>query len=218
MNAHLEKVYEICVIPNLDIGARLGRLPDGSIVPTGDRDTYEYWVGTTYYTAALMYRAGMIEEALNTAYGAYHPVYEVDSLAYWFNTPEAWWDGGIHPRPCATSSWEEDHAIAWAQQSTESQLDQRWSHPHQYQRPRAVWELMFEIKRDSTSYQCGDANSDGMIDIGDVVFLVNYLYKNGAPPDPFAAGDSNSDGILDLGDVVYLINYLFRGGSAPCAP
>ena len=77
---------------------------------------------------------------------------------------------------------------------------------------------MFEIKRDSTSYQCGDANGDGMIDIGDVVFLVNYLYKNGAPPNPFAAGDVNSDGIVDLGDVVYLINYLFKGGPPPFSP
>lgn len=217
MNAHLQKVYDICVAPNPDFGAKLGRLPDGSTVPTGDRDTYEYWVGTTYYTAALMYHAGMTEEALNTAWGAYHPVYEVDSLAYWFNTPEAWWDGGVHPRPATASSWGKDHQLP-DHQSTPTSLDNTsLKNPHQYQRPRAVWELMFEMKRNSSYYQCGDANGDGMIDIGDVVFLVNYLYKEGIQPDPLAAGDCNADGILDLGDVVYLINYLFKGGPAPCA-
>ncbi len=28
----------------------------------------------------------------------------------------------------------------------------------------------------------GDCNSDGMIDVGDVVYLINYLYRGGDPP------------------------------------
>jgi hypothetical protein len=62
---------------------------------------------------------------------------------------------------------------------------------------------------------CGDCNNDGTIDIGDVVYLVNYLYKNGSAPDPPLAGDCNCDATVDLGDVVYLINYLFKQGSSP---
>ncbi len=65
-------------------------------------------------------------------------------------------------------------------------------------------------------YLTGDPNHDGMIDIGDVVYLINYLFKGGPIPDPLEAGDANSDGIVDLGDVVYLINYLFKGGPPPC--
>jgi photosystem II stability/assembly factor-like uncharacterized protein len=61
----------------------------------------------------------------------------------------------------------------------------------------------------------GDANGDGVVDLGDVVFLVNYLYRNGPAPEPSQAGDINCDGIVDLGDVVYLVNYLFRGGTPP---
>ena len=105
MTSHLQKVYEINVAPNPNFGAKLGRLPDGSMVPTGDGQTFEYWVGTTYWVAAMMHHAGLEDEALNTAYGAYYPVYEADSLAYWFNTPEAWRDGGICPRPTSTSAW-----------------------------------------------------------------------------------------------------------------
>jgi hypothetical protein len=61
----------------------------------------------------------------------------------------------------------------------------------------------------------GDCNNDGTIDIGDVVFLVNYLYKNGSAPDPQQAGDCNCDATVDVGDVVYLINYLFKQGPPP---
>jgi hypothetical protein len=65
------------------------------------------------------------------------------------------------------------------------------------------------------TYLLGDANADGVVDIGDVVHVVNYLYKTGSPPDPSDAGDANSDQTIDVGDVVYLINYLFKSGPAP---
>jgi len=64
----------------------------------------------------------------------------------------------------------------------------------------------------------GDANADGKIDVGDVVSLINYLYKNGPAPKPLEAGDANCDGIIDVGDVVFLINYLFKKGPPPCDP
>jgi hypothetical protein len=61
----------------------------------------------------------------------------------------------------------------------------------------------------------GNVNGDGFIDVGDVIFLINYLFKNGPSPDPLQVGDANCDGNVDVGDVVYLINYLFRNGPAP---
>jgi protocatechuate 3,4-dioxygenase beta subunit len=66
--------------------------------------------------------------------------------------------------------------------------------------------------------QVGDVNGDGSIEAGDVVFLINYLYLDGAAPDPVMTGDTNGDGTIGGGDIVYLINYLFRGGPAPCGP
>ncbi|MCK4404642.1 MAG: hypothetical protein KAW02_06070, partial [candidate division Zixibacteria bacterium] len=65
------------------------------------------------------------------------------------------------------------------------------------------------------SYVPGDPNGDQVVDLGDIVFLTNHLYRGGEPPDPQAAGDANGDCVVDLGDVVYLINYLFRGGTPP---
>jgi len=61
----------------------------------------------------------------------------------------------------------------------------------------------------------GDANSDGSATISDVIYLINYLFKEGPAPDPIRAGDVNGDGEVTISDVVYLINYLFKGGPPP---
>ena len=61
----------------------------------------------------------------------------------------------------------------------------------------------------------GDANGDGVIDLADVVYLINYLYRSGLVPNPPEAGDTNCDGTVDIGDVVLLINYLYKNGAAP---
>ncbi len=56
----------------------------------------------------------------------------------------------------------------------------------------------------------GDANSDGVVDVGDVVYLINYLYRADMPPSPVSLGDFNHDSEVNISDVVALINYLFR--------
>ncbi|MGB7060913.1 MAG: dockerin type I domain-containing protein [Candidatus Zixiibacteriota bacterium] len=66
----------------------------------------------------------------------------------------------------------------------------------------------------------GDVNGDGIVNVGDVVYLISYLYRAGPPPVPMSMGDVNCDGIVNLGDVVFLIGYLYRGGPVPrcCDP
>jgi hypothetical protein len=61
----------------------------------------------------------------------------------------------------------------------------------------------------------GDANGDGEINLADAVYLVNYLFIGGPPPDPLEAGDANCDGEVNLADAVYIVNYLFIGGPPP---
>ncbi len=61
----------------------------------------------------------------------------------------------------------------------------------------------------------GDVNGDGKVNIDDVIFLVNFLFKDGPPPIPPAAGDINADCFTTVSDIIYLLNYLFRGGPAP---
>ncbi len=66
------------------------------------------------------------------------------------------------------------------------------------------------------SFIRGDANGDSIVTVSDVVYLINYLFHGGTPPEPLDAGDANSDHTVDITDVVYLINYLFKGGPPPC--
>jgi hypothetical protein len=61
----------------------------------------------------------------------------------------------------------------------------------------------------------GDVNGDGLINLGDVVYLISYQYKGGPPPKPLLAGDVNCDGLVNLGDVVYLITFQYKNGPAP---
>jgi hypothetical protein len=64
-------------------------------------------------------------------------------------------------------------------------------------------------------YIAGDADTDGTIDVGDIVFLVNYIFLGAYGPDPLGAGDADCNGEVDIGDVVYLVNYLLLGGMPP---
>ena len=67
-------------------------------------------------------------------------------------------------------------------------------------------------------YLCGDVNGDGLVDITDAVFLINFVFILGSPaPDPMESGNVNCDSVVDISDAVYLINYVFEPGwPAPC--
>ncbi|MEW6329257.1 MAG: putative Ig domain-containing protein, partial [Candidatus Micrarchaeota archaeon] len=66
-------------------------------------------------------------------------------------------------------------------------------------------------------FVCGDATGNGFVEIDDVIYLINYLFRNGPVPLPLMSGDANNDGEVDISDIVYVINYLFYGGPAPCS-
>jgi len=68
-------------------------------------------------------------------------------------------------------------------------------------------------------YKCGDANGDKSVNVGDAVYVINYVFKGGPAPTPVVgAGDANCDHAVNVGDAVYIINYVFKGGPAPCCP
>jgi hypothetical protein len=66
------------------------------------------------------------------------------------------------------------------------------------------------------SWVCGDVNGSGTTDVSDAVYLVNYLFAEGAAPQDVSKGDANCDGRTNLADAVYLVNFVFGGGPAPC--
>ncbi|UCD95414.1 MAG: dockerin type I repeat-containing protein [Candidatus Zixiibacteriota bacterium] len=62
---------------------------------------------------------------------------------------------------------------------------------------------------------CGDANCDGNMNILDITYLVDYLYREGPPPLPNEAGDADGSGETNILDITNLINYLYKEGPAP---
>jgi serine protease AprX len=66
-------------------------------------------------------------------------------------------------------------------------------------------------------YLTGDVTGDATINLADLVYLINYLYRGGRAPSPLFLGDVNCDDAVDLADMVYLIDYQYQNGSAPCS-
>lgn len=68
---------------------------------------------------------------------------------------------------------------------------------------------------------CGDANGDSGVNIADGVWIINYIFAGGLPPQPvLACGDANTDAGVNIADGVWIINYIFAGGGPPgdCSP
>ena len=131
----------------------------------------------------------------------------------WKTTIDHWNDAGVWafvPEPVDPLMWVN--------------LDYRYGHPWAYQRI----DLAFEIYGDAQQpCDCipGDANGDGFfppftggVNIGDAVYLINYVFKGGpgAVPYPLCSGDANCDCQVNVGDAVYIISYVFKGGPPPC--
>jgi len=68
---------------------------------------------------------------------------------------------------------------------------------------------------DIVDFICADADASEAVNLLDAVYLIDFLYRGGPPPQPMAAGNVNQDGAINLLDISYIINYLYREGPAP---
>ncbi len=67
----------------------------------------------------------------------------------------------------------------------------------------------------------GDANHDGLVDVGDLICIVESVFCAGAPCCEIVCADEvdiNSDGAFDIADLVSLVEYMFVPGAAAPAP
>jgi len=65
-------------------------------------------------------------------------------------------------------------------------------------------------------YICGDVDNDQKIDLLDILYLIDYKFKDGPAPESLESADVNMDGNVNLLDILYLIEYKFKDGPAPC--
>ena len=67
----------------------------------------------------------------------------------------------------------------------------------------------------TAAFQHGDDDADGDLDVSDVIYEINFLFKGGPRPKPPEVGDVNCDNDHSVSDVIYKINFLFKGGPKP---
>ncbi len=73
-----------------------------------------------------------------------------------------------------------------------------------------------ELYDQAYSCMCGDATGNSVVDLGDAVRILNYLFKGmEPPPEPILRADANNTCEIDMGDAVRILNYLFSEGEDP---
>jgi len=78
--------------------------------------------------------------------------------------------------------------------------------------------LTFTSAPQGKSFVRGDANADGIINITDGIFVLNFLFLGGTTPPCEDAADSNGSNDINITDGIYILNFLFLGGENPAAP
>ena len=70
----------------------------------------------------------------------------------------------------------------------------------------------------AVAFRRSDCNGDGLIDIADGIFSLNFLFQSGSAGECFGACDTNADSVIDVADAIYTFSYQFSSGPMPSAP
>ena len=61
----------------------------------------------------------------------------------------------------------------------------------------------------------GDLDGNSLVLLGDMITLINTIFRSAALPSPAAAADVNGDCRISLADVIHFVNYFYRFGPPP---
>lgn len=67
-------------------------------------------------------------------------------------------------------------------------------------------------------YVCGniDGSDPPEIDVGDLLYLVEYMFNSGPPPEEELTADMNCDGEVDISDLLMMVEWMFNFGPEIC--
>jgi len=143
---------------------------------------------------------------------------QTEGTIYWLGIRDLTYDGTYRFgwKTCIYDArWNDD--ATWLCDAPAYWCEMRYPPGHEY--IEESLDLAFAISTEACDCEPGNCNGDGTINILDVTYLINYLYKGGPAPIPYAlcSGDPNCDCIVNILDVTYLINFLYKGGPPPCS-
>lgn len=61
-----------------------------------------------------------------------------------------------------------------------------------------------------------DGSADGIVDISDLIYMVDFSFHQGPPPLCIEEADVNCSGVVDISDTIYMVDYMFGSGPPPC--
>jgi len=59
-------------------------------------------------------------------------------------------------------------------------------------------------------HRTGDVDNNNAVNVADLTYLIGYLFRGEAEPDPPEAGDVNLDGTVNVTDLSLLTEILFK--------
>ena len=151
-----------------------------------------------------------ISQALRVYDGQY-----MDSLYYWMENLGWGNDEPTVPQDRSIILVDTNYTLAPGEMRMEKYL--KWGYPAAIAPGGdAAWRTFIYLLLHQEGFYRGDVNQDGKLNVTDVIYTINYLFKGGPSPVEFKSqGDVNCDGNTNVTDVIYIINYLFKGGVPP---
>ena len=62
----------------------------------------------------------------------------------------------------------------------------------------------------------GDTDNSGDVNVGDAVYIVEFIFQGGPAPVVPGSGDPDCSGDVNIGDATFLVDYIFSNGVPPC--
>ena len=75
-----------------------------------------------------------------------------------------------------------------------------------------IFSISAVLSNPNQSYECGDIDISGFVDIDDLVYMVDFQFSGSPPPVYRWLGDFDQTGEIDIADLVYMVEYMFLSG------
>ena len=109
-----------------------------------------------------------------------------------------------------SQAWPRWGVYVWPNYYVANNFQDEVNYLKQWLSDRIAW-MDEKLEYDPNALLLGDVNSDGDVNITDVMILINYLLGSDVSPFDESAADTNTDGNVNISDATILISYIING-------